>query len=246
MRLYNKIYEAVNIGIQKALILDPVQDISVRWKEKEIVNTVNLILKNQFLEYLNNYIEEATAENLNILQKFYNEHFNEIGYGLYKVPDLSVLKFIIRHEVQYVFIKHNLNWIDTSDLTDMSFLFYTSEFNGDISKWDVSNVVQMASMFEKSLFNGDISKWDVSNVVYMNEMFKDSKFTGKIDDCWNFGSCQNIDNMFENCPAAVNNDIIMLKGIAEQNIASTLRTLTKSMKRGINENKLNSIIIDNT
>lgn len=44
----------------------------------------------------------------------------------------------------------------------MSDLFYYSEFNGDISKWDVSNVENMNSMFEESSFNGDISKWDVS------------------------------------------------------------------------------------
>jgi surface protein len=51
-------------------------------------------------------------------------------------------------------------------------MFYGSEFNGDISKWDVGSVKDMRSMFSKfSHFNGDISKWDVSNVTDMEYMF---------------------------------------------------------------------------
>ena len=65
----------------------------------------------------------------------------------------------------------DLNDIDTSGITDMSYLFYKSNFVGDISKWDVSNVTNMAYMFYKSNFAGDISKWDVSNVDDMLHMF---------------------------------------------------------------------------
>jgi surface protein len=52
----------------------------------------------------------------------------------------------------------------TTNVTDMSKMFYDSQFNGDISNWDVSNVTNMSEMFEYSQFNGDISNWDVSNV----------------------------------------------------------------------------------
>ena len=58
----------------------------------------------------------------------------------------------------------------------MDEMFYESEFNRDISKWDVSNVRNMNEMFKKSKFNGDISKWDVSKVTDMEEMFKKSEF----------------------------------------------------------------------
>jgi surface protein len=40
-------------------------------------------------------------------------------------------------------------------------MFYGSQFQGDISKWDVSSVQNMRGMFNKSKFNGDISNWTV-------------------------------------------------------------------------------------
>lgn len=41
----------------------------------------------------------------------------------------------------------NLNWIDTSKVTDMSYLFNSSSMNFNISEWDVSNVEKMDAMF---------------------------------------------------------------------------------------------------
>ena len=76
----------------------------------------------------------------------------------------------------------DLNFIDTSKITDMSCLFCYSKFNGDISKWNVSNVRNMTSMFYKSKFNGDISKWNVSNVRNMSDMFKNSLLEGHEPD----------------------------------------------------------------
>ena len=81
--------------------------------------------------------------------------------------------------------KANLNDIDTSAITNMSYIFYKSDFNGDISNWNVSNVKDMSYMFSDSEFtgkNGNISGWDVSNVIDMYYMFANSKFTGKNGD----------------------------------------------------------------
>ena len=71
------------------------------------------------------------------------------------------------------------NW-DTSNVVDMSYMFYESSFNQNISNWDVSNVTDMRNMFYKNAFNQDISKWDISNVTDMDSMFHDSKFNQNI------------------------------------------------------------------
>ena len=78
--------------------------------------------------------------------------------------------------------QYNFNDIDTSKITDMSFLFSGSDLrykmldkDFDVSGWDVSNVVDMHNMFYGCKnFNSDLSKWDVSMVRDMTSMFKKS------------------------------------------------------------------------
>ncbi len=106
----------------------------------------------------------------------------------------------------------SLNDIDTSKITDMSFLF-SANIGGnlitlskrghfDISDWDVSNVESMVSMFKNSNFTGkndNISGWNVSNVKNMKWMFAASKFGGDLSD-WNVSKVEDMSYMFANCP----------------------------------------------
>ena len=41
----------------------------------------------------------------------------------------------------------------------------------EYSEIDVSKITDMSYLFEGTAFNGDISNWDVSNVTDMNDMF---------------------------------------------------------------------------
>ena len=105
------------------------------------------------------------------------------------------LKQIIKDTIEEKGNKCNLNFIDTSLITDMSSLFAGTNFNGDISKWDTSNVEDMFMMFTGSIFNGDVSKWDVSNVKHMSVMFQNSNFNGDISK-WNVSNVEDMNSMF--------------------------------------------------
>ncbi|MGM9996656.1 DarT ssDNA thymidine ADP-ribosyltransferase family protein [Campylobacter lanienae] len=72
----------------------------------------------------------------------------------------------------------NLGDIDTSAITDMSWLFCRSgrkDFSG-IESWDVSSVIYMSGMFRDCKnFNQPLNSWDVSSVTDMSYMFDDCK-----------------------------------------------------------------------
>ena len=133
------------------------------------------------------------------------EHTNtalKIGKNLSKFSTYSCkpetkyeLVEIIGSRIDECGLKCDLNDIDTSLITDMSWLFYGLKFNGDISKWNTSKVKNMDSMFSDSVFNGDISNWDVSNVNGMSHMFARSKFNGDISK-WDVSNVEDMKYMF--------------------------------------------------
>ena len=98
--------------------------------------------------------------------------------NLIHVSSKAELANIIKQSIDKIGIDGNYNWIDTSEIDDMSWLFsrdsngyHFGHFNGDISLWDMSNVKNAAGMFCDSNFMGDVSKWDVSNLINAAYMF---------------------------------------------------------------------------
>jgi surface protein len=97
----------------------------------------------------------------------------------------------------------NINSWDTSNVTDMSYMFQAaSSFDDNIGDWDVSNVTNMASMFDgANLFNNggssSISNWNTLNVTNMGSMFREASIFNQPLSGWNVSNVTNMISMFE-------------------------------------------------
>ena len=107
---------------------------------------------------------------------------------------------------------HNLanidcDLLDTSHVTDMSWMF-NCDYPGnalsdiDVSKWDTSHVTDMSYMFSycSNLDTLDVSGWDTSSVTDMSYMFSDcSKLTALDVSGWDTSSVTDMYAMFSDC-----------------------------------------------
>ena len=101
-----------------------------------------------------------------------------------KVSSREQLRDIIQERIDKYGNDCDLNDLDISLVTDLSYLFYLfPEFNGNISNWNTSNVLNFSFMFYKCKFNQDISNWKFSKkLATTQEMFLNSEFDQDISN----------------------------------------------------------------
>lgn len=121
---------------------------------------------------------------------------SEIGTEFY-VDELETTVTVTDREMleSRILNTDDFGTVCTSNITNMSVLFGSSEFNHPIGDWDVSNVTDMSGMFRESTFNSPIGNWDVSNVTNMSNMFFSSTFNIPIGD-WDVSNVTNMSGMF--------------------------------------------------
>ena len=90
---------------------------------------------------------------------------------------------------------------DTSNVEDMSFMFFWAiNFNHTLNNWNVSNVRNMSGMFQAAMkFNQPLYKWNTSNVKTMSFMFNYAKSFNQNINNWNVSKVEDLSYMFCEC-----------------------------------------------
>ena len=158
------------------------------------------------MKSLTDYIVEAYEYNYNIsnVPKYTSTGTDKVGKANNKTnytvqpKNKNELSDIITNAFKIK--QYDLNFIDTSKITDTSWLFENVKHNFDISSWDVSNAKDMSYMFQFCYdLNCDLSSWDVSNVTNMKYMFACcEKFNCDLLN-WNVSNVTNMSHMFFYC-----------------------------------------------
>ena len=159
-------------------------------KQKKSINVYDEILTKIVQKIL--YKSRLNKEDKNIILS--------LPVASYKTDD-SEIRLLIEKCIEFFGPTCNLNWIDTSNVTNMKRLFWETEFNGDISQWNVGNVTDMTAMFcsQKDsvyAFNGDLNNWDISNVTTMECMFMGACGANPRISKWDVSNVKDMYQMF--------------------------------------------------
>jgi len=93
-------------------------------KEKKSINAAN---------YIYDTVEKIIGKDKNIDISIERYNLLKSYIGIYKPKNKRELQRIIKRCIKFFGNECDLNWIDVSNITNMSELFRLSEFNGDIS-----------------------------------------------------------------------------------------------------------------
>ncbi|WQJ53817.1 MAG: hypothetical protein [Wendovervirus sonii] len=148
-QLYKKLYEAINTGIQKALVLDNEKDISIIYQHKKIVNNFNTISY-----FVDDLLQDSDIEyNYEQIIKYYKE----TGYK-YKVKDFNELRNIFDKikDIENV----SWEWLDMKD--------YVSIVLEDRSEINFYEETDKKPLFLK-FANDDIKNTENEILIYLHE-----------------------------------------------------------------------------
>ena len=152
-RLYENIMKDLRRAFKRSLNEDILDDIDIDDSEEDdITSKMHKQIRSEIIHEL---VQDLIIHKKELLPDFIDINKD---VAVWQPENSKELKDVIKAAVEVYGNEVNLNWIDVSEITDMSWMFYKSKFDGDISQWDVSNVKDMSQMFYKSKFDGDISK----------------------------------------------------------------------------------------
>jgi surface protein len=182
-----------------------------------VLNSKGIALYNDFMDFIEDTQTQSVISKVENLVDDYSEYLDSLEEYI-KNTSKQKSKTTVQPKSKYELVRiikdycekngwnSDLNFIDTSLITDMRFLFGILDeegygldrFNGDISKWDVSNVKDMEYMFcNATTFNQPLNNWNVSNVDNMFGMFWNAeKFNQPLNN-WDVSNVKSMSYMFQ-------------------------------------------------
>ncbi|WP_312194708.1 BspA family leucine-rich repeat surface protein [Epilithonimonas vandammei] len=101
-----------------------------------------------------------------------------------------------------------MNSWNTSQVTDMSWMFTHSLINQNIANWDTSRVTNMSGMFyDARNFNKNIGNWNTSNVTNMTSMFAGAHNFDQNIGNWDTSKVTSMSGMFSGTVMMFNQNI---------------------------------------
>ena len=200
----------------------------VKVKSKDINKTIFFLTDKISLEKSSDYILYLEDSHKNLLKNSIKEIKNNsvayingkkslaLNYFIPKKIGIYPIKIIFHKKMKYCcfmfaccynIIEIDLSNFDTSDIVNMSGMFYGCKLLkhiSGISCWNISNVIDMSYMFfycESIQIFPDISLWNTSNVEKMNKMFAKCRSLLAAPDIskWNVSKVKNMQYMFFLC-----------------------------------------------
>ena len=146
-----------------------------KWKTDSLSSTASMFKGSKLLneDTLKGYQTLVTAKNTNLREMFMGTSFQTIDLSKYDTSKVTSFYGLFQDTTKLQTIIENF---DTSLVTDMSYIFSGSSFNGDdrnIADWDTSRVTNLMYAFYKGTgTNYDyIKNWDTSSVQDLDATF---------------------------------------------------------------------------
>ncbi len=230
---YNTKFDYTGISYYKSQNITITKDTTLYayWKDVEVTETIYWALQDNRTKLVISD-SEVTGDKSGSFAgdtEFTNCNFNNVPWvASYYTSDENLSYNVIKVEVQGLVVPTStacwfngvgynattfdmdLDDLNTSKVTDMSYMFGSAGYNAetltlDLSGWNNSKVTDMSYMFSSAGFNAttltlDLSGWDNSNVTTMEYMFyyagyKATTFTLNVDN-WNTTNLRNMYGMF--------------------------------------------------
>jgi len=208
-------------------------------RSKTDINVGDIYNENTIFEVYKNIEDEIWTTdddlNFNIGWSEYHSQIRSVVFEDEIIPKSTVGWFANMNISENI----NLSYLNSSKITNMSYMFYSSKINGIVgtSSWDTSNVKKATFMFAGTTINSslDLNNWNISNAIGIEYMFLAATINGNLYlNNWDISSAQKTVNIFYRTSVNGNLDLNYLNASNVTDMSSMFYELNISGNLNLN------------